>query len=110
LCAAQQGDAAASGWRGVNQSLVHSQALPHTSYPFGAKLRTGEVPSYRSSLRFCHGNSPCQVFAAGFPALLRDAAMAAPLGFMASLAPLVVLVAVVPCQCVRWLREIVASR
>jgi hypothetical protein len=65
---AQHGDRAGSAVRDAYQSLVHSHVLPHMSYrpwPFGAKLPTGEVPSYPSSFRFCQGNAPCHVFAAG---------------------------------------------
>src|SRR6185436_15274116 len=58
-----------SAWRSEKRSFVHSQTLPAMStrpYPFGGKLPTGDVRSYRSRSRFCHGNSPCQVFAISF--------------------------------------------
>jgi len=33
----------------------------------GGKLPTGDVPRLSGGLRFCPGNSPCQVFAITFP-------------------------------------------
>jgi hypothetical protein len=55
-----------SAWVDEKSSLVHSQVFPVMSYSpvaVGTKLPTGLVPSNPSALRFCQGNSLCQLFA-----------------------------------------------
>ena len=62
----QQAFCASAVWRGWYQSVVHSHTLPimsYSPYPFGGNASTGDVRSYPSLRRFCHGNSPCQVLA-----------------------------------------------
>src|SRR5271154_1754007 len=67
-CGPQQLLISSSARRGTNQSDVHSHTFPAMSYrpyPFGGNDPTGATPSKPSCTRFCHGNSPCQLFAIG---------------------------------------------
>jgi hypothetical protein len=41
--------------------------MSNSPYPFAGKAPTGDLLSKPSAHKFCHGNSPCQVFAISHP-------------------------------------------